>query len=138
MVDGGVVPCVQMAMTAYPQAVPICTHGLRTLQWILEVPSQALVRVMLDEEVLQLCADLLQLHDDPRVLQFLCGVLIKFCYFLGRLCGGLLSRRGGSRRAAAAESRRGRGAGEEDRGAVRGGGRGARGHSRALRAVVDA
>lgn len=89
MVDNGAVPSVLMATAAYPQEVSICAHGVRTLQWILEVPSQSLVRVMLDEEVMQLCADLLRRHDDPRVLQFLCGVLVKFCYYLGRLCGGL-------------------------------------------------
>lgn len=138
MVNNGAVPCVLMATAAYPQAVAICTHGVRTLQWILEVPTQSLMRIMLDEEVMQLCADLLQRHDDPRVLQFLCGVLVKFCYYLGRLCGGLLSRRGGTRRAAAAESQRDRNAGEEDGGAVRRGLRRACGHSSALRAGVDA
>lgn len=82
MVNNGAVPSVLMATAAYPQAVGICTHGVRTLQWILEVPTQSLVRIMLDEEVMQLCADLLRRHDDPRVLQFLCGVLVKFCYYL--------------------------------------------------------
>lgn len=138
MVNNGAVPSVLMATAAYPQAVAICTHGVRTLQWILEVPTQSLVRIMLDEEVMQLCADLLRRHDDPRVLQFLCGVLVKFCYYLGRFCGGLLSRRGGTRRAAAAESRRDRNAGKEDGGAVRRGLRRACGHSSALRAGVDA
>lgn len=138
MVNNGAVPSVLMATAAYPQAVAICTHGVRTLQWILEVPTQSLVRIMLDEEVMQLCADLLRRHDDPRVLQFLCGVLVKFCYYLGRFCGGLLSRHGGTRRAAAAESQRDRNAGEEDGGAVRRGLRCACGHSSALRAGVDA
>ena len=138
MVDNGVVPSVLMAMAAYPQVVPICMHGVRTLQWILEVPSQSLVHIMLDEEVMRHCADLLERHDDPRVLQFLCGVLVKFCYYLGRICGGLRGRRGGSRRAAAAASLRARDAGKEDGGAVRRGRCRACGHSSVLRAGVDA
>ena len=133
MVANGVVPSVQMAIAAYPQSVPICAHGIRTMQWIMEAPNLRLVRIMLDEQVLQLCADLLRGHDDPRVLQFLCGVLTKFCYYLSRRCGGMLSRQREPSRGAAASARRGGDAGEEDDGAVQGRARGARGHPSALR-----
>lgn len=84
LLESGAVPSVLMALATYPQSVAICAHGIRTIQWVMEVTSPALIRVLLDEQVLLACLNLLARHSDARLLQYLCGVLAKFCGYLGR------------------------------------------------------
>ena len=45
---------------------------------------QEVVRMILDEDVLKLCTDLVAIHNDSELLRFICGVAGKICRYSGK------------------------------------------------------
>lgn len=81
-----------MAVSAYPENVTICCHGIRAIEWILEAGGTQVVRTILDEDVLKLCTDLVAIHNDGELLRFICGVAGKICRYSGRRSDAVIVR----------------------------------------------
>ena len=84
VLDNNTIAAVIMAVSAYPENVTICCHGIRAIEWILEAGGTQVVRMILDEDVLKLCTDLVAIHNDSELLRFICGVAGKICRYSGK------------------------------------------------------
>ena len=98
LLSENVVPSVHMAMSTYMDSRSICSHGLRIIQWIMETTDPKIIRIMLDEEILLFCTDLITNLDDEQVLQYACIVLSKFCFFMSVIGCEVFTRRRGTHR----------------------------------------
>ena len=80
-----VIGCVLMSILSYPSQDEICAHGIRSMEWIAASGGAEAARVLLDEGVFEVAADVLQQHTDADLIRYLCSLLTKVI----RNCGYL-------------------------------------------------
>ena len=80
-----VIGCVLMSILSHPTQDEICAHGIRSMEWIAASGGAEAARVLLDEGVFEVAADVLQQHTDADLIRYLCSLLtkvIRHCWFL--------------------------------------------------------
>ena len=80
-----VIGCVLMSILSHPSQDEICAHGIRSMEWIAASGGAEAARVLLDEGVFEVAADVLQQHTDADLIRYLCSLLtkvIRYCRFL--------------------------------------------------------
>ena len=69
VLENNFIPAIIMSVSAFPRNPVIACHGLKSLQWILEAGGQQVVKALLDEEVLELCCNLLREQEAIEVVR---------------------------------------------------------------------
>ena len=79
VLENNFIPAIIMSISAFPRNPTIACHGLKSLQWILEAGGQQVARMLLDEEVMELCRNLLKEQEATEVVRGVCCVVGRVC-----------------------------------------------------------
>ena len=79
VLENNFIPAIIMSVSAFPRNPVIACHGLKSLQWILAAGGQQVVKALLDEEVLELCCNLLREQEAIEVVRGVCCVVGRIC-----------------------------------------------------------
>ena len=71
------VATIIMTMSSYLQNVPICTHCIRSIEWILAAGKKTVCKALWDEGVFPIACDLLKNHVDSTLIGYICSMLSK-------------------------------------------------------------
>ena len=69
-----------MAINSHITDEQACLHGIRALEWILQAAQGDVVKIMIEEGVVETCSDLLKLQQ-IELIRYVCGCLSKLAKF---------------------------------------------------------
>lgn len=72
-----VIGCVLMSILSHPSKDEICAHGIRSMEWIAASGGVEAAKVLVDEGVFDVAADVIQQHTDADIIRYLCSLLTK-------------------------------------------------------------
>ena len=69
-----------MAINSHITDEQACLHGIRALEWILQAAQGDVVKIMIEEGVVETCSELLKLQQ-IELIRYVCGCLSKLAKF---------------------------------------------------------